>query len=52
PIENIEDLRNRIVASCETIRNIPGIFERIRQSMRRRVDSCIIAGSDHFQHLL
>lgn len=52
PVENIDDLRNRIVAGCETIRNSPGIFHRIRNSMRRRVDACIEAEGGHFQHLL
>lgn len=52
PITNIIELRNRIVASCNDIRNTPGIFNRIRRSMRQRVDSCILARGGHFQHLL
>jgi hypothetical protein len=52
PIQNQEDLRNRIVAGCETIRNTPGIFERVRQSMRRRAEACIMAAGGHFQQLL
>lgn len=52
PVENVEDLRNRITAGCETIRNTVGIFQRIRQSMRRRVDSCITCEGGHFEHLL
>ncbi|KYN32920.1 hypothetical protein ALC56_12736, partial [Trachymyrmex septentrionalis] len=43
PIENENDLRNRIVVSCEAIRNTPGIFERVPQSLRRRLDGCIMA---------
>lgn len=52
PIESIEDLRNRISASCEIIGNTPGIFERTRQSMRRRIEACITVDGGHFQHLL
>lgn len=52
PVENVDDLRNRIIAGCNTIRNDPGVFERVRQSMRRRMDSCIQAGGNHFQQFL
>ncbi|KYN30059.1 hypothetical protein ALC57_00502 [Trachymyrmex cornetzi] len=51
-IENENDLRNRIVASCEAIRNTPGIFERVRQSLRRRLDRCIMAQGGHFQQFI
>ena len=30
PVATVEILRNRIIAACEKIRNIPGIFERLR----------------------
>ncbi|KYN33104.1 hypothetical protein ALC56_12580 [Trachymyrmex septentrionalis] len=46
-IDNENDLRNRIVASCEAIRNTPGIFEHVRQSLRRRLDGCIMAQGEH-----
>ena len=52
PIENLHDLRNRIVASRETIRNTPGIFERVRQSMGRRAEACIMGDGGHFRQLL
>lgn len=52
PVEDVEDLRNRIIASCRTIQETPGIFDRIRESMRRRLHSCIVAGGGHFQHLI
>lgn len=51
-VETVEELRNRIIASCETIRHTPGIFERVRQSMRRRIEACIAVGGAHFQQLL
>ncbi|EFN62762.1 hypothetical protein EAG_07641, partial [Camponotus floridanus] len=33
PVRDIQDLRDRITAGCETIRCMPGIFERVRESM-------------------
>lgn len=52
PVENIDDLRNRIMESCDVIRNNPHIFERIRNSLRKRLESCILSEGGHFQHLL
>jgi len=52
PVHDIQDLRDRITAGCETIRCTPGIFERVRESMRRRVTACIQKNGEHFQHLL
>src|SRR5678815_1440410 len=51
-VESPEELRARKIASCDTIRHTHGIFERVRQSMRRRIEACIAAGGAHFQHLL
>lgn len=51
-VKNKDDLRNRIVDGCNSIRSIPGIFERVRESMKRRLDSCIIADGGHFQQFL
>ena len=52
PVNNCEELKNRITARCEQIRDTPGILERVRESMRRRVQACIDANGSHFQHLL
>lgn len=52
PIQTEDELRNRIIVSCQTIRNTAGIFENVRQSMRRRVDACIRVGGGHFQQFL
>ena len=49
PLATVEVLRNRIIAACEKIRNNPGIFEHIRQSMRRQCEACIDAEGNHFQ---
>ncbi|KAJ8865636.1 hypothetical protein PR048_033156 [Dryococelus australis] len=35
-LDDMDSLCNRIVASCVTIRNLPGIHQRIRVSMQRR----------------
>ena len=52
PIHNVEILRQRIEQGCQQIRQKPGIWERVRQSMMRRSEVCIIAHGSHFEHLL
>lgn len=52
PIQTVEELRQKILLSCQTIRNTPGIFERVRQSMRKRIEACILAEGGHFQQFL
>lgn len=52
PVESLEDLRARIANGMDTIRQTAGVFERVRRSMRRRLDACIESGGRHFQHLL
>lgn len=52
PVDNIEDLRERIVAGCEVIRQKPGVFEKMRQSMRKRMDCVIEMNGRHIEHLL
>lgn len=52
PIPDIETLRQRIIDSCNTIRNQPGIFERVRGSMQRRMHSCTNSNGGHIEHLL
>jgi len=37
--------------AAETIRNIPGVFERTRQSFLRHCQ-CIDVGRQNFEHLL
>ncbi|KAJ4447321.1 hypothetical protein ANN_09325 [Periplaneta americana] len=38
PVPDLESLRNRIVACSEDIRNIPGVWDRVRRSMRHRCE--------------
>ena len=52
PIQDVQSLGAHIMAGCETIRNTPGIFQRIRDSIRWQVDACINADGEHFEHLL
>lgn len=52
PVDNIEELRARILNGIATIQQTPGIFERVRQSMRRRLDACIFNGGRHFEQFL
>ncbi|KAJ4433566.1 hypothetical protein ANN_15875 [Periplaneta americana] len=52
PVPDLESLRNRIVACSEDIRNTPGVWDRVRRSMRHRCEVCIQAGGGHFEHLL
>jgi hypothetical protein len=49
PVGNEEALHYRIVDACQTIRNYPGIFERMRRSMLRRMEACIASHGGHFE---
>jgi hypothetical protein len=49
-VDDVETLRNRIVVGFQTIRNMPGIWDRLRVAMRRRVEACIQAAG-HTEHL-
>jgi hypothetical protein len=52
PVYNEEAPHDRIVESCQTIRNYPGIFARMRLSMVRRVEVCIESHGERFEHVL
>ena len=51
-IPDKETLHRRVMEACETIRHNPGVFERVRQSMIRRVHAFLEARGGHFEHLL
>jgi hypothetical protein len=51
PVDDAETLRNRILAGFQTIRNMPGIWDRLRVAMRRRAEACIQAAGGHMEHL-
>jgi hypothetical protein len=46
---NVNKLHMTIVNCCQTIRNYPGIFERIRQSLIRRAQACVKYHGGHFE---
>jgi hypothetical protein len=50
PVDNIQAL-HRIVNACQTIRNCPGIFARMRRTMMRRVEAWFESQGGHFEHL-
>jgi hypothetical protein len=50
-LDNKEALQHRIENACQTIRNYPGVFERMRRSMMRRVEACTKSHGRHFQHI-
>ena len=49
---NVQELRERIVATFDAIRNQPGQLERIRESMMRHLNGCVAANGQHFEHLM
>jgi len=52
PVTNIDELRERILATFGAIRNRPGQLERVRESMMRRLKGCVAANGQHFEHLM
>lgn len=52
PINDVEDLRQRIIIAFETIRNTDGILHHVNASFYRRVHACIRAEGGHFEQFL
>lgn len=52
PVANVEILRQRVEEGFQQIQQTPGIWERVRQSMMRRLEACVRANGSHFEHLL
>jgi hypothetical protein len=52
PVQDVQDLKQRIINGFEKIRLSPGIFERVRNSIKRRYDVCVQAEGGHFEQLL
>jgi hypothetical protein len=52
PVDKEEALHHRTVDACQTIRNCPGIFARMRRSVMRRVETFTESHWGRFQHLL
>ncbi|KAJ4440969.1 hypothetical protein ANN_10818 [Periplaneta americana] len=51
PVDTEEDFRARILAACDSVRTIPGLFQRIPQNLVRRCHVCIEAEGRNFEHL-
>jgi hypothetical protein len=51
PVNDAEDLRERVQNDCQVIRDRNLVFERIRQSCVRRAQACVQNGG-HIEHLL
>jgi hypothetical protein len=49
PVDNEE--AHRIVDACQTIRNYPGMFARMRRPMMKRVQACTESDGGQFEHL-
>jgi hypothetical protein len=52
PVDNEDALYHCIVDACQSIRNYPDIFQRMRRSMMRRVEACVESYGGRFEHLL
>ena len=52
PVETNEDLLARVLAGCDEIRNMPGIFERVQNSFLHRCTLCRNGDGGHIEQLL
>lgn len=52
PINNLEELRQRIIEKFEEINNMPQFLENAVNGIGNRVLKCIQSGGGHFNHLL
>ncbi|GBM56720.1 hypothetical protein AVEN_224764-1 [Araneus ventricosus] len=41
PVDSVEDVVTRISVPAGEMRDIPGIFKNVRNSMRRRCEACV-----------
>ena len=52
PVESEVELIGRLVDAAARITETPGVFERVRHSLSRRLQACIEANGQNFEHLL
>ncbi|GBL99529.1 hypothetical protein AVEN_68805-1 [Araneus ventricosus] len=52
PVDSDDDPVARISVDAARVREIPAIFERVRQSLHRRCQACITVGGRNFEQLL
>ncbi|GBO12185.1 hypothetical protein AVEN_110077-1 [Araneus ventricosus] len=52
PIDSDEDLVARISVATGDVREMPGVFEKVRRSLHRRCNACITAGGRFFEQFV
>lgn len=52
PVNDVGELRQRVIDAFETIRNMNGIFHRVNESLYRRLEACVLANGGHFEQLI
>jgi hypothetical protein len=52
PVDDVPTLHVCIMATCQTVRIIQGIFYCVRHSLRRQAEAYIQAGGCHFEHFI
>lgn len=52
PVNNREELRQRIIQNCEVIKQKEGLFARIRWNFQKRINLCIEMEGQHFEIFL
>ena len=52
PVDNAEELVSRFAVAAGEIRDTPGLFQNIRNSMRRRCEAYIEVGGRNFERFL
>jgi hypothetical protein len=52
PVDDIQTLQDRIFNACRQISNQPGVFERVRDSLRRRIETCVRVNGNHIEQIL
>ncbi|EZA55214.1 hypothetical protein X777_05218, partial [Ooceraea biroi] len=51
-VNDIQTLQDRIFNAYQQVSDQPSIFERMRDSLRRRADTCVRVNWNHIEHLL
>jgi hypothetical protein len=41
-VDTAEELLQRVQNGCTSVRNTPGIFQRVRQSIHHRAEVCVV----------
>lgn len=52
PVPSVEDLVARVVMAGETVRQNPGVFDRVRADWLARCQKCIEENGGHVEHLM